>query len=140
MYDKIIIIGIFISLIFSEITGFSASGLIVPGYIAININNPYRILWTLGISLATYLIVKLLSKYLIIYGKRQFALCIGISVILQMFILSRFPIHFGVIGNVIAGIMANEWIKEGIFRSLVSLTIVVLIVLFIMVLMDVPIL
>lgn len=139
MYDKIIIVGIFISLIFSEVTGFSASGLIVPGYIAININNPLRIGLTLLVSLVTYLVIKLLSKYFIIYGKRQFALCIGISILLQMLVSVIFPINFGVIGNVICGIMANEWIKEGVLRSTISLFVVVLVILLIMVLLNVPI-
>ena len=104
MFDKVIIIGIFVSLIYAELTGFSACGLVVPGYIAININNPERILYTLALSFLTYLIIKLLANVAIIYGKRQFSLAIGLSILLNLLLTTILPFNFGVIGNIIAGL------------------------------------
>jgi poly-gamma-glutamate biosynthesis protein PgsC/CapC len=138
MFDKVIIIGIFISLAYSEITGFSPSGLIVPGYIAVNINNPSRIISTLCISLITYLLLKLLSKYTIIYGKRQFALAVGIALVINIFSTLTIPFSLGIIGNIIPGIIANEWLKEGMIVSLVSLSVVVLIIVTIMIISGMP--
>lgn len=138
MFDKVIIIGIFISLIYSEITGFSPSGLIVPGYLAININNPSRIIFTLFVSLLTFVIVKIISKYAIIYGKRQFSLSVGISVILNLIIITIYPTSFGIIGNIIPGIISNEWLKEGVFVSLTSLALVVGLIILIMIGISLP--
>ncbi len=138
MFDKVIIIGIFVSLIYAELTGFSACGLVVPGYIAININNPERIFYTLVLSFLTYLIIRLLSNVAIIYGKRQFSLAIGLSILLNILLTTLLPFNFGVIGNIIAGLIANNFLKEGIFTSIVSLIIVSAIVVLLMVLLKVP--
>ena len=138
MFDKVIILGIFISLISSEITGFSPSGLIVPGYLAININNLERIGVTLLVSLITYLLIKILSKYTIIYGKRQFALSVGIALMINLIFTSFFVTSIGIIGNIIPGIIANEWIKEGILISSISLGIVVLIIVLLMIVFSMP--
>lgn len=141
MFDKVIVIGIFISLIYSEITGFSPSGLIVPGYIALNINNPIRIISTLIVALFTYIIIKLLKNFMIIYGKRQFALSIAISIIVNYLIVNISPFNmFNVIGNIISGIISNQWQKEGILISLISLAIVVCIIIVLMMLIGFPIL
>lgn len=140
MFDKIIILGIFISLIYSEITGFSPSGLIVPGYIAINLNNPTRILTTFLVSLLTYIIINILKNFVIIYGKRQFTLCVGISIILNLIITFIFPTSFGIIGNIIPGIITNEWIKEGLLISNVSLVIVVGLIVLSMMILGIPVL
>lgn len=139
MFDKVIILGIFVSLIYSELTGFSPSGLIVPGYIALNINNPSRIGVTLLVSLTTFLILKFLSNYAIIYGKRQFALSVGISLIVNFILTMFFPASLGVIGNIIPGIIANEWTKEGILISSISLSIVVLVIVLSMLAVKMPI-
>ena len=117
--------GIFLSLFYWEITGLSACGLIVPGYIALNLGNGERILSTFSVALITFAIIKLLSRYLIIYGKRQFALAIGISLIVNAAIFRIVPLPLGVIGNIVPGIIANSFLKEGIGISIMSLIIVV---------------
>ncbi|MDO5028300.1 MAG: poly-gamma-glutamate biosynthesis protein PgsC [Bacillota bacterium] len=139
MFDKVIIIGIFVSLIYSELTGFSSSGLVVPGYLAINLNNPERILYTFCLSLLTYICIKVLSNFAIIYGKRQFSLAIGLSILLNILLTGILPFNFGVIGNIIAGLICNNWLKEGIFQSSLSLLIVSSIVVLFMVILKIPI-
>lgn len=138
MFDKVIILGIFISLIYSEITGFSPSGLIVLGYLAININNPERIAVTLLVSLLTFFIIKLLSNYTIIYGKRQFALSVGIALIINLIFTGFFITSIGIIGNIIPGIIANEWTKEGLLISSISLGVVVLVIVLVMIILGMP--
>lgn len=134
MYGKIIIISILISLLYTELTDYSSGGLIVPGYIAINLNSPNRVLATLIISLITFFVLNKMSNYLIIFGKRRFALSIGISVLITMLFSSLlFPIvKISIIGNIIPGILANEFLKEGIIKTLISLSIVVSLLVIIM--------
>lgn len=138
MYDTIIVVGILVSLAYSEITGFSPSGLIVPSYIALNIFNPHRLISTFFVALLTYGILSFMSKRLIIYDKRQFALSVGISVLASIALTYILPINLNVIGNIISGIIANEWKKEGFFISTISLIIVVAIIFGIMMILDYP--
>ena len=65
-------IGIVASFAFYEMVGLSPGGIVVPGYIALFLNQPPRILITLAVALLTYFLVKMLSNYIIIYGRRRF--------------------------------------------------------------------
>ena len=58
MYNQIILLGVVVSMIFTEITGLSA-GLIVPGYLVLALHSPGRIVTTLimpsGIAMADFI-------------------------------------------------------------------------------------
>ena len=69
-------IGLAVSLLFSEMFGLAAGGMVVPGYIALYLNRPIDILLTLLAALLTYLVVHSLSTFMIIYGKRRTVLMI----------------------------------------------------------------
>ena len=59
-------IGMVLSLFLTETLGVTAGGIIVPGYIAMNLENPERLVITFGISIITFLLVKLLSQYIMV--------------------------------------------------------------------------
>ena len=48
-------IGIVLSLVLTETVGVTAGGVIVPGYIAMNLDSPFRLIVTFGISIIVYL-------------------------------------------------------------------------------------
>ena len=54
MYHEIVLIGVAVSLLFTELTGFSPAGLIVPGYIVLCLQTPVRIVYTLVIALLAW--------------------------------------------------------------------------------------
>ena len=81
-----------ISLILTESVGVTAGGLIVPGYIALNLHSPAMVFTTFGISLFTLAILNLLSRYIIIYGKRRLVFCLLLSFILGSMI-REVPMH-----------------------------------------------
>ena len=55
-------VGMVISLFLTETLGVMAGGIIVPGYFALYLHNPIKIISTLAISILAYFIVHLLSK------------------------------------------------------------------------------
>jgi len=85
-------LGMIISLILTESVGVTAGGLIVPGYIALHLHAPYMVLTTFLISLFTLLVLNLLSRFIIIYGKRRLVFCLLFSFILGS-IIREVPIH-----------------------------------------------
>ena len=50
-------IGMVLSLFLTETLGVTAGGIIVPGYIAMNLEDPYRLLTTFSISIITFIII-----------------------------------------------------------------------------------
>ena len=79
MYNEIIVLGVLLSLLFAELTGVSPAGLVVAGYIALSLQTPLRIAYTLLIVLLTWGAFKLLSRYMLLFGRRQFAVMILVS-------------------------------------------------------------
>ena len=73
MIQNILTLGVIISIVFYEITEISPGGLIVPAYFALYLDDPLKLSVTAGISLLTLLLLKLLSRYTILYGRRRFA-------------------------------------------------------------------
>jgi poly-gamma-glutamate biosynthesis protein PgsC/CapC len=127
----ILVIGILISIIFYELTDISPGGIIVPGLLVTYINSIERVIFTVIIALLTYLIVKFLSKYVLVFGKRRFALMIIISIFLSIIFelithaLSGYLLSVSIVGYTIAGLIANDFYKQGVKKTLPALAICV---------------
>ena len=134
MYNEIVLIGVAVSLLFSEFTGLSPAGLVVPGYIALSLQSPIRVAYTLIIALLAWASARLLNRWMILYGRRRFAVLILLTYVLNALIVGSgiLPFDPGMIGAVIPGIIANEFEKQGITKSLLSLSVVVGILVLIM--------
>lgn len=129
-----IILGILISIIFYEITNISPGGIIVPALMVLYINQIDRMVYTVIVAIITYLIIKLLSRYLIVFGKRRFVLLIIVSLfvnfVLQLLLrsFSIYLLNISIIGYTIAGLLANDFCKQGIKKTIPSLVIVISII------------
>ena len=118
-------IGMVLSLFLTETLGVTAGGIIVPGYIAMNLESPQRLIITFGISIITFLIIKLLSKFIMVYGKRRLVLALLIGFLLGYLSRSENIITAGlgttdfmVIGNIIPGLIANWMDRQGVLRTI----------------------
>ena len=118
-------IGMVLSLFLTETLGVTAGGIIVPGYIAMNLENPERLVITFGVSIITFLLIKLLSQYIMVYGKRRLGLALLIGFLLGYLSRSENIITAGlgttdfiVIGNIIPGLIANWMDRQGVLRTI----------------------
>ena len=118
-------IGMVLSLFLTETLGVTAGGIIVPGYIAMNLESPDRLIITFGISILTFLIIKLLSKFIMVYGKRRLVLALLIGFLLGYLSRSENMITAGlgttdfiVIGNIIPGLIAKWMDRQGVLRTI----------------------
>ena len=118
-------IGMVLSLFLTETLGVTAGGIIVPGYIAMNLESPQRLIITFGISILTFLIIRLLSKFIMVYGKRRLVLALLIGFLLgylsrseNMITAGLGTIDFIVIGNIIPGLIANWMDRQGVLRTI----------------------
>ena len=127
MYNEVVLAGVALSLIFSELTGLSPAGLVVPGYIALSLQTPSRVVYTLVIALIAWGVARLLARFMILYGRRRFTVLILLTYVLNAIIVGCgiLPFDPGMIGAIVPGIIANEFEKQGIRKSLLSLAVVV---------------
>ena len=124
-------IGMVLSLFLTETLGVTAGGIIVPGYIAMNRENPERLLITFGVSIITFLIIKLLGNFIMVYGKRRLVLALLIGFLLGYLSRSENIITAGlgttdymVIGNIIPGLIANWMDRQGVLRTISTVLII----------------
>jgi poly-gamma-glutamate biosynthesis protein PgsC/CapC len=125
MVELSITLGLFLSLLSYEIFGLAAGGLIVPGYIALQLSEPDRLAGIIIVSLLTYLIVKILSNYTFLYGRRQMVVCLLIGCLLANFSrhflfidITTSTVQLQAVGWVIPGLIAHWFGKQGIYRTL----------------------
>lgn len=125
--SMVIIIGVILSLLFTEITGVLPAGLVVPGYLALNMKLPQAVFTTFIISILTYLIVYFgVSKVTILYGKRKFAAMVVVAIVLQFIMRIALPFDYGhisgldAVGLVVPGLLANTIQRQGLAATFLS--------------------
>jgi len=123
-----IVAGVILGLLFTELTGLSPGGIIVPGYLALFLHRPLELLLTGIAAVGTMFAVKLASRFLFLFGRRRYALCLLFGILLKLGIeyLSRSAPMLNsagsirLIGWLIPGIIANDMYKQGILRTLLA--------------------
>jgi poly-gamma-glutamate biosynthesis protein PgsC/CapC len=136
-------IGLLFTLLLTEAFSLAAGGLVVPGYMALQVMQPWRMGLTLIAAYLTYLSVHALAGFLVVYGRRQTALTILIGFLIGSAIdislggvatyqrstnpeLIADPENYAyleltVIGYIIPGLIAIWFARQGVIRTLVGL-------------------
>ena len=135
MFDPItasIAVGLVVSLLFSELFGLAAGGMVVPGYFALSLDQPADVLLTLAIALTTFFVVRGISQLAIVYGRRRTVLMILFGFLLGALVRAAplpaaetmatigtaggFDLH--VIGFIIPGLIAIWIDRQGVVETL----------------------
>lgn len=137
MYNQIILAGVLISLLYTEFTGLSA-GLIVPGYLALSLHSPMRLVYTLLIATAAVLLCRLLSQAVILYGRRRFVMLLLLTFLLNGAVARSglLPVRINAVGLLIPGLIAREMDRQGFLDTLLSLTVTTAVLALLMMLMG----
>lgn len=118
-------LGLVTSLLLSEALGLVAGGLIVPGYIALYLHDPLRIVGTLLAGMATMAIVRLIGRLILLYGRRTMVLCVIVGFLVGY--STRFLLvvdtpgmeasMIQAIGYIIPGLVAYWMVRQGIVET-----------------------
>ena len=126
MYETFFI-GLILALIYAEIMEIYPGGIIVPAYIALYLDEPLRVAATLLIALVSLMTYRLISRFLILFGRRRFVMLLLLGALWGQlwFILAPHmvsgTIELRMIGWVIPGLLANNCEKQRLFPTLASL-------------------
>ena len=117
-------IGLVISLLFSEFFGIAAGGMVVPGYLALRLDQPLDVVLTLLAGLVTYTLVQGLSSFTVIYGRRRTTLMILSGYLVGT--VMRWALHgwfsqqvhgADLIGYIVPGLIAIWLARQGIIET-----------------------
>jgi poly-gamma-glutamate biosynthesis protein PgsC/CapC len=120
-------LGLAASLLYGELFGLAAGGMVVPGYIALYANKPVDVALTLLAALVTFGVLKGLSQIAIVYGRRRTALTILVGYLVglafRMWLESPItPFAEGaIIGFIIPGLIAIWYQRQGVVQTTLSL-------------------
>jgi len=125
-------LGLVVSLVFSEILGLAAGGLVVPGYIALYLDQPLRIMGTVLASLVTYGFIRLVGRFVLLYGRRTmvFSVLAGFlfGYLTRHILVFNEAMQLGVdtsviqsIGYIIPGLIAYWMMRQGVVETLCTM-------------------
>ena len=119
--NQTLLLGILAAMLFTEFTGLSPGGLIVPAYFALYWGAPFRMLETVLLALLCMGLVRLFSSFMILYGRRRYAVFLLTGILLKLALTALVPGNFHPIGILIPGILGRELERQGIPLTLLSL-------------------
>jgi poly-gamma-glutamate biosynthesis protein PgsC/CapC len=143
MTFETLFIGLIIAVIYVEIMDTYPGGIVVPGYVALYLDEPLRVLTTILIALLSLYTYRILSRFLILFGKRRFVMLVllgGLWAQIWFLLLPNFfadPLGLRAIGWIIPGLLANNLEKQKVLPTLASMFIVAIITYFIVSLIGV---
>ena len=126
MYDVAIALSVLLGFGLYEAFGLLCGGMVSAGYLCMFFEQPLRIVTTLLLAVIVYGLTRLISRYVILYGRRRFMLVIVLSLIfgwvIEQFLLgiAVIPQDIRIIGHVVPGLIANDMYKQGVPRTLVG--------------------
>lgn len=130
MYDVAIALSVLLSFGLYEAFGLFCGGMVSAGYLCLFLEQPLRIVTTLLLAVIVYLLTRLVSRFVILYGRRRFMLTIVLSLIfawvIEQFLLgiALIPQDIRIIGHVVPGLIANDMYKQGVWRTMFGVLLV----------------
>ncbi|NPV13426.1 poly-gamma-glutamate biosynthesis protein PgsC [candidate division WOR-3 bacterium] len=123
-------LGMLLSFFLTETVGLAAGGIVVPGYIALSLNEPVRLLSTVAVAFVTYFLLKFLSRFMLLFGRRTLLLGVLIGYLLGYatkiappLSLNTGRVDLSVIGYVIPGLIAYWMSRQGIVETISTMVI-----------------
>jgi len=136
-------LGLVFSLYSSEILGFVAGGLVVPGYFVVISSKPTVFLATLAASFLAYFLLRLLSSQMLLYGRRRLLVAVLLGFLFsylskQLVFIYPSPLLFKLqaFGFVIPGLLAYWMDKQGVLPTLGMLMVNVAVVRLILIILH----
>ena len=112
--------GLVAGLIFGELFAITPGGMVVPGYVALLLIRPYRVVGTIAVALLTFACVRLLGRTTLLYGRRRFVVTILIGFFLSLALenvlrsdITGSQTELRAIGFIIPGLLAEWMDKQG---------------------------
>lgn len=122
-----LLVGVVLSLAYAERTGVLPAGMVVPGYLALVIDQYVFVAFIFLISFITFLVVdQVLSRFMILYGRRRFVAMLAVGVLCKIifdFLYPNLPFEvyeFRGIGVIVPGLIANAIHRQGIGHTVSS--------------------
>jgi poly-gamma-glutamate biosynthesis protein PgsC/CapC len=130
MISTTVIIGLVLAFLYIEITGLLPGGIVVPAFLALYLDRPWRVLATFLAAFLALGCYKILNRFFLLFGRRRFVLMLLLGAAFGQLLFLLWPhlvpatVDLRVIGGIIPGLLANNLERQKFWPTLASLTIV----------------
>lgn len=121
-------IGLVLSLVCYLVTNLSPGGMITPAWVAVLlVTDATRAAIVAVVVAVTYLVIRVLQRVVILYGKRLFATVVLVAVFLQvtvsLVLVDRYPtlIATTTLGFIVPGLIVYQLIRQPVVPTLVTM-------------------
>lgn len=135
MITLAIALGLVFGFALEQLTTVVAGGLVVPGYVAIYLDQPLRLLITVAVAGTAFVFSGILEKRIVLYGRRRAALVVLVAFALDWGLVALLATAraeeadaLGAIGHIVPGILANTMVRNGLLQTLMGTFIVAVVV------------
>lgn len=115
-------LGLILNFLAFEMLGISLGGFVVPGFIALEMQHPLSLGVMIIASILTYLFIRMISNFTIIFGLRHLVIAMLVSFLFNEIIMILPPVfhvyNIEGIGYILPGIIAHWMDRQGVFRTL----------------------
>lgn len=140
MLQEAVGIGLFIALLFGEMFGITPGGMVVPGYFALQLRHPERVVITLAMALAVLGLVRLADRHVLLYGRRRFVVTVLLGFTLGFTLeevlrsdVTGLGTEFRAIGFIVPGLVAEWMDQQGVIVTIAGLLLVSVITRFVLI-------
>jgi poly-gamma-glutamate biosynthesis protein PgsC/CapC len=118
-------LGMVASYFLTETVGLAAGGIVVPGYFALTLTDPVRVIATILVALAVYALLKVLDKVIVLYGRRLMLVSVLVGYLLGYLTrivpplaLNGGTVDISVIGYAMPGLFAYWLHRQGVVETI----------------------
>ena len=122
-----LVVGVALSLLYAERTGVIPAGLIVPGYLALVLDQVLFVAAIFLLSFLTFLVVdRGVARWVILYGRRRFVAMLSMGILLKLVFDALYPgmpfevYEFRGIGVIVPGLIAGAIHRQGVPHTVLS--------------------
>lgn len=127
--EQAIAIGLIIALIFGEFFG-TTPGMVVPGYVALQVGRPERVVGTIVVAVLVVAVVRFISRFTLLHGRRRFMMMVIVGFFLGVAfreflrtdVAGTHP-EFRVVGVIVPGILGHWMDRQGLIVTSASLVV-----------------
>jgi poly-gamma-glutamate biosynthesis protein PgsC/CapC len=120
-------VGLAVILAFGELFGLAAGGMVVPGYLALQFDQPLRIVGTLVLAGLVFVLMRGANRVMLLYGRRRFVLTVMVGFLLGLVGDQLFDLRMTATGEarsmgfVLPGLIAHTMESQGVVVTLGAL-------------------
>ncbi|NLO15161.1 MAG: poly-gamma-glutamate biosynthesis protein PgsC [Clostridiales bacterium] len=123
MIQSAVFLSIVLGFLSHEFLGIATGGLISGGYLALNMAQPLRLASTYLASILVFLLVRLMSRHIILFGYRRFMASILTGLVMIWLFEKLMPVmpyidqDIRAVGYIIPGLIANDMLRQGVIKT-----------------------